>query len=132
MHKCHGRKIDRKLTVIEEPDKSGLHPLGFWHAHFVKVDRKNAIILINDLTSYTVVLFRPKKKDFQNLEEQIELAIRNTMKTDGYLETVIDEYFNASPSVLFTKWLIGFPFQTFVLLRFLELFHLHIPWQEVE
>jgi len=97
-------KIDRELIVLEEPDKSRLHPLGFWHAHFVKVDRKNAIILINDLTSYTVVLFRPKKKDFQNLEEQIELAIRNTMKIDGYLETVIDEYFKASPSVLFTKW----------------------------
>jgi len=97
-------KIDRQLTLIQESDKSTLHPLSFWHAHFVKVNRKNAIILINDLTSYTVVLYRPTKKDFQDIERQIEVAIRNTLKIDGYSENVIDEYFNASPSVLFTKW----------------------------
>lgn len=97
-------KIDSKLIIIEESEKRELHALGFWHAHFVKVDRKNAIILVNDLTLYTVVLFRPKKKDFLDLERQIELAIRNTLKIDGYLDTVIDEYFKVSPSVSFTKW----------------------------
>lgn len=97
-------KIDSKITVIEASDKNDMNPLIFWHAHFIKVNRKNAIVLINDLTSYTVVLFRPKKKDFLDLERQIEIAIRYTLKNDGYLESVIDEYFNASPSILFTKW----------------------------
>jgi len=31
-------KIDGKLKVIEEYDKSGLYPRSLWHAHFAKVE----------------------------------------------------------------------------------------------
>ncbi len=97
-------KIDVNLKVLNESERLEMHPLGFWHAHFVKVDRKNLIILINDLTYYTVVLYRPNKKDFSNMERLINRAIRNALQIDGYNESVIDAYFNASPSVIYTKY----------------------------
>ena len=46
-----------------------------WHAHLIKIGRKKAVILVNNETKYSVLIYGPVKKDFSNIKNLIHDAI---------------------------------------------------------
>ncbi|MFH5836271.1 plasmid pRiA4b ORF-3 family protein [Proteiniclasticum sp. C24MP] len=101
--KVLGESMGRNLVTLEESQKQEQHPLGLWHAHMTKVNRRNTVIMVNEETLYAVVLYGVKKKEFLHLEEEMEKGIRKALKADGYNDQVISEYFKASPAILLAR-----------------------------
>lgn len=91
------------LLELNDSEREEQHPLGFWHAHVMKVNRRNTILLVNNETLYTVVLYGVKKRDFEQMDKRMEEAIRYALRFDGYDDELINEYFKASPGILFTR-----------------------------
>ncbi len=74
-----------------------------WQANLVTLDRRKALILMNNATRFPVVIYRPKPKDFTRIERVIEEAIRTALRMEGVREKVIDRYFGDAGEVRFSR-----------------------------
>jgi hypothetical protein len=63
-----------------------------WHANIVNINRRKAIVLMNNATRYPVVIYRPKPKDFARMRELIREAIIVALHMEGICQAVIDKY----------------------------------------
>lgn len=74
-----------------------------WHANFVTIDRKKAIVLMNNETRYSVVIYRPSKKDFSKINELIREAIIMALRMEGVRKEVIEAYMEIAGEITFSK-----------------------------
>lgn len=74
-----------------------------WHANLVNIDRRKAIILMNNKTRYSVVIYRPKPKDYARMKDLIQEAITAALRVEGVGEDVITSYFTAGGEIKFSK-----------------------------
>jgi hypothetical protein len=74
-----------------------------WHAHTVSMDRRKAVILMNNATRYPVVIYRPKPKDFARMKDLMREAIVAALRMEGVCETVIDRYMADAGEIEFSK-----------------------------
>ncbi|MDD2235468.1 MAG: hypothetical protein PHV03_11375, partial [Desulfitobacteriaceae bacterium] len=74
-----------------------------WHANLVNIDRRKAIILMNNKTRYSVVIYRPKPKDYARMKDLIQEAITAALRVEGVGEDVITSYFTAGGEIEFSK-----------------------------
>lgn len=74
-----------------------------WHANFVSIGRKKAIVLMNNESRYSVVIYRPGKKDFSNIKELICSAIREALRMEGVHKEVIETYMEKAGEITFSK-----------------------------
>ncbi len=74
-----------------------------WHANYITLDRRKAIVLMNNEARYAVVIYRPKPKDFKRLNELIFEAIRTALRMEGVSKEVIDNYFSAAGELEFSR-----------------------------
>lgn len=102
MNICCTKKLRDELA-IEPSAPESLDPLFSWHANFLRVNRKKAVVLINDASRYNVVLYGLKAKDFGRLPELIAQAIRETLLSEGVNPEIIDDYLSAAGALCFTK-----------------------------
>ena len=58
---------------------------------------------MNNLTRYTIVLYRPKAKDMMELESRIKEGIRTAFGEEGISEVVINEYIEKCGAVEYSK-----------------------------
>ncbi len=99
-------------------DKAGINPselkspegyeelpraLTAWQANLVNIDRRKAIVLMNNATRYPVVIYRPRPKDFARMKGLIREAIIVALRMEGICETVIDRYMAAAGEIEFSK-----------------------------
>lgn len=92
-------KLDVELAPVEMEEDS----LFSWHANLVTVNRRNAVVVVNDKNRYAVILHGLKAKDFKRLGELAELGIREAFKDAGIKEEVIEAYFGAAGERAFGK-----------------------------
>lgn len=71
-----------------------------WHAHLVKRGRKNLLVLMHDLSRFTLVFYGVKKGDFKELEHIISVAMENSMMDVGFTPEEISSYLDRQPKVL--------------------------------
>ncbi|MBP1924301.1 hypothetical protein J2Z76_000154 [Sedimentibacter acidaminivorans] len=96
------KKLLEQLNI--KPEIQVEHELLFsWHANLITVNRRKAVVLMNDKNNYIIVLYGLKLKDFKNLNEHIFNAIRATFKEECINEEVIDKYINNSQEILYSK-----------------------------
>ncbi|MDY6827298.1 MAG: plasmid pRiA4b ORF-3 family protein [Bacillota bacterium] len=74
-----------------------------WHANYITLDRRKAIILMNNETRYPVVIYRPKPKDFKRINALIIQAIRTALSMEGVCKEVIDNYMPAEGVLEFSR-----------------------------
>lgn len=74
-----------------------------WQANLVNIDRRKAIVLMNNATRYPVVIYRPRPKDFARMKGLIREAIIVALRMEGICETVIDRYMAAAGEIEFSK-----------------------------
>ena len=88
-------KMDRKkIEMLPAADcDDGADGFYSWHVNYITINRKKAIVCMNNLTKYPIVLYRPKAKDIAQLEERVKEGIRAAFREEGVPESVIEEYF---------------------------------------
>lgn len=74
-----------------------------WHAHVVHLYKRKAIILMNNETRYSVVIYRLRKKDLANIKELIREAIATALRMEGVRQEVIEAYFTKAGDIYFSK-----------------------------
>ena len=90
------------LTPIDQCDDmvGGLYS---WHANFITINRRKAIVFMNNLTRYSVVLYRPKAKDLKRLDSLFKEGIRTAFRNEGFSEDIIEVYLNNCKDIQYTK-----------------------------
>ncbi|WP_048828031.1 plasmid pRiA4b ORF-3 family protein [Bacillus sp. B-jedd] len=92
-------KLDVELAPVEMEEDS----LFSWHANLITVNRRNAVVVVNDKNRYAVILHGLKAKDFKKLGELAVLGIREAFRDAGIKEEVIEAYFSAAGERAFGK-----------------------------
>ena len=67
------------------------------------VNRRKAVVLVNDHNRYAVVLYGLKAKDFKRFTEIALQGIRETFQGEGISDKVIDQYLLHTGEVSVTK-----------------------------
>lgn len=62
-----------------------------------------SIVFMNNLTRYSVVLYRPKAKDIKNIDKLFKDGIRIAFKSEGFSEEITEEYLNNCGEVHYAK-----------------------------
>ena len=98
-------KMEIKKSEFVSPEGYDTFPdsVMAWHAHFVTVDRRKAIVLMNNETRYSVVIYRPKKQDFAKIKNLIFEAIAEAFRMEGVRKEVIDVYMAKAGEISFSK-----------------------------
>jgi hypothetical protein len=94
-----------KNSELYSPEGHEQFPNSFmaWHANFVTIDRKKAIVLMNNETRYSIVIYRPSKKDFSKIDELIYVAIITALRMEGVRKEVIEAYIEKAGEIIFSK-----------------------------
>jgi hypothetical protein len=94
-----------KNSELHPPEGHEQFPNNFmaWHANFVTIDRKKAIVLMNNETRYSLIIFRPSKKDFSEINELIHEAIITAFRMEGVRKEVIEAYMEKAGDITFSK-----------------------------
>ncbi len=98
-------KIGMKENELSSPEGHEQFPNSFmaWHATFVTINRRKAIILMNNETRYPVVIYRPTKKEFSNIRVLIFEAITEALRIEGVRKDIVDAYIADAGEFSFSK-----------------------------
>lgn len=96
------KKLLDQLKIKSEPQKEE-DALFSWHANLITVNRRKAVVLVNDKNRYVIVLYGLQAKDFKKLGELIFLGIREALKAEGIKDEVIEKYMSHSNEIAYTK-----------------------------
>lgn len=98
---CTKKLLDR-LKLKPEP-RLEENPLFSWHANLVTINRRQAVVLINDKTRYAIMIYGLKAKDFSQINRWIVQAVREVFLQEGIKEEVIEHYLQDAGAIAFTK-----------------------------
>ncbi len=96
-------KIPQDELAPQEGYENFSKSLKAWHANVVNIYRRKAVVLMNNETRYTVVIYRPKPKDFARMKELIKDAIITALRMEGIREDVINRYMADAGDIAFSK-----------------------------
>jgi hypothetical protein len=98
-------KIGIKESELASPEGHDHFPDRFmaWNANFVSINRRKAIILMNNETRFPIVIYRPAKKDFSNIKDLIREAISEALRIEGVRKEIIEAYFKKAGKISFSK-----------------------------
>lgn len=105
---CTKKMLDRmakqniELVPVDLCD-DGADGFYSWHINYITINRRKAIVCMNNLTRYPIVLYRPKPKDIAQLEKTIKEAIRTAFRQEGVQEDVIEEYLCNCGNAMYSK-----------------------------
>ena len=71
-----------------------------WHAHLVKRSRKNLLVLMHDLSRFTLVFYGVKKSDLKELDQMISAAMANSMIDVGFTPKEFSSYLQKRPEAM--------------------------------
>ena len=81
----------------------GAEGLYSWHVNLITLNRRKAIVCMNNLTRYPIVLYRPKARDIAHLEERVKEGIRAAFSEEGVPADIVEEYLQNCGSVVYSK-----------------------------
>lgn len=98
-------KLGIQKNELKSPEGFEKFPasLKAWHANLVNLNRRKAIVLMNNETRYPIVIYRPKPKDFSKIRELIDEAIRTALRMEGVRNDVIEAYIADAGEIEFSK-----------------------------
>lgn len=96
-------KIAKDELVSPEGYEQFPGSLKAWHANIVNINRRKAVILMNNETRYPVVIYRPKPKDFARMKDLIKEAIITALRMECIREDVINSYMADAGEIAFSK-----------------------------
>ncbi|ADO77318.1 DUF6933 domain-containing protein [Halanaerobium praevalens] len=88
---------------MEELDQKERPALFSWHANFFRLNRRKTVVLVNDATDYTVILYGMKKNDFNNFQERVKAGIRRAFEREGIKASLIKKYLSQFEDFYYQK-----------------------------
>jgi hypothetical protein len=88
---------------LEELDQKERPALFSWHANFFRLNRRKTVVLVNDASDYTVILYGMKKDDFNNFQERVKAGIRRAFEREGIKASLIKKYLNQFEDFCYQK-----------------------------
>jgi len=102
MQLCCTKKVLDYLKVQPEAVEF-VDPLFSWHVNMFILCRKKALLLVNDLSRYPILLFGIKKADVRNFNELILNSISMQLTGAGFGQARVAEYISRSGNVSILK-----------------------------
>ncbi len=97
---CTKKLLDEmKIKPVDAQEE----PLFSWHANLITLNRKKAVVLLNDKNKYVIVLHGLKAKEFKNLDAHIKEAIVKTFREELIDEEIIEKFINQSKEYRYAK-----------------------------
>lgn len=98
-------KMDMQSTEMFQADDCDDGAEGFysWHVNLITLNRRKAIVCMNNLTRYPIVLYRPKARDIAHLEERVKEGIRAAFSEEGVPADMVEEYLQNCGSAVYSK-----------------------------
>ncbi|MFW6281167.1 MAG: plasmid pRiA4b ORF-3 family protein, partial [Halanaerobium sp.] len=96
------KKLRDELN-LEELEQAERPPLFSWHANFLRINRRKTVVLVNDATDYTVILYGMKKDDFNNFSERVKEGIKMTFEREGIKNSLIEKYLSQFKNFYYQK-----------------------------
>ncbi|MGG3468636.1 hypothetical protein ABES02_14290 [Neobacillus pocheonensis] len=97
------QKVLKELQVEANSDVEILDGLNAWHMNLFKIGRYQCLILVNDLTLYSLVIPGVKKKDFAKIGELLTRHLAENLKADGLDTSLIEKFIEHGDEIIFTK-----------------------------
>lgn len=91
-----------KIALTEDNEKD-VERFDSWHANIFTFQRKTGIIIMNDLTRYSVILFGIQKSDMNQLSLLIKEQLVKNMTADGFDDLSIQKVVRSFKNIRFAK-----------------------------
>jgi hypothetical protein len=78
-------------------------PLYEWHANLFMFNRRKGVIMMNNQTRYSVVMYGLKAEQFKKFDQFALAAIERAFLAEGFSEKVVAQYIENCREVVFTK-----------------------------
>ena len=105
---CTKKMLDKmnmekiKMLPMDDCD-DGADGFYSWHVNLITLNRRKAIVCMNNLTRYPIVLYRPKTRDIAHLEERVKDGIRAAFSEEGVPTDIVEEYLQNCGSAVYSK-----------------------------
>ena len=98
---CTGKLLDE--LKLKPSTRLVENPLFSWHAEFLLLNHRKAVLLVNDLTHYCVLLLGVNAQDLSNLDQLAVSAIEKSFLAEGIAPEIIEQYLQALGEANFTS-----------------------------
>jgi len=95
------KKLLKELGVVEL-QAAEEESIFCWHANLLTMNRRKAIVLMNDSSRYSIILYGLKAKHMKKINEIIIEAIRDTWLAEGIRPEIIEAYLSAGKNFAFS------------------------------
>ena len=105
---CTKKMLDKmnmeKIKMLPAGDcDDGADGFYSWHVNWITLNRRKAIVCMNNLTKYPIVLYRPKTRDIAHLEQRVKDGIRAAFSEEGVPKDIVEEYLKNCGSAVYSK-----------------------------
>ena len=100
---CTKKLADALKIKVFEVVPIRRNPLFEWHANLFVFNRRKGVIVMNNLTRYSVVLYGLKAEHFKKFNELVLSAIEQTFQAEGFSDEVIEKYLRTECELTFAK-----------------------------
>jgi hypothetical protein len=93
------------VLKVQLPDITPIRrePLYEWHANLFFFNRRKGVIMMNNQTRYSIVLYGLKAEQFKSFGQVALAAIEQTFLAEGFREDAVAHYITHCREVVFTK-----------------------------
>ena len=99
------KKLAAAMGVNVSSANTDTDPISSWTANWINTfegRKEDMLVMVNNATRFTVVIFGVKCNQFKNIKEKMIAAIRNTLLAMSLNPEMIDEYLRQSGDITFT------------------------------
>lgn len=101
------KKLAEAMGVKPLSVREDENPLFSWTANWIKVwdnrRTEDMLVLVNNVTRFTVAIYQVKRKDLKNVEEMMRTAISNTLLSMNLNPEIVEEYMRMASKVMFIQ-----------------------------
>jgi len=95
--------IDTIKPILTDIDVSDYSEIDNYHCNLLKFGRENVLLITNDSTLYSFVIFGLKAKDFKNIEDVIRESIFKLLIESGFSQNQFEKVLSSMQSFNYCK-----------------------------
>src|SRR3954465_8637217 len=97
------QKVLKEMQIVATTGVQVTKSLNEWHLNLFKIGRYQCLILINDLTLFSVVIPGAKKKNLANMGELLTRHLAENLRAEGIDSVLIEKFVEQGDEIIFTK-----------------------------